>query len=942
MGKHEIDLRKPAKLPTSPRAEIRVSQREASDCAKLEKSLADNRNFLNSLIESILDAVVILDWEGNILFANPAAFSLVGLDPSRGIDELNIFRFVQPDDRRKVEHHLDLVRRDEGGFFAEYGILTCDGCKRWVEVIGRKIFFEGRDSDLVTIRDITDRKLAEKALRESEERYGRIVSAITDYIYTAHVEHGRLVRTEHNPACVAVTGYTAEEFSSDPHLWINMVHEDDRGRVREHGRKLLSGEDVSPIEHRIRRKDGSVRWVRNTPVMYRDASGVLVSIDGVVRDITEHKLAEEELRESEIRFRTLHEASFGGIGIHDRGVILDCNQGLSDISGYSRSELIGMDGLLLIAPAWRDFVMRKILSGFDRPYDVEGIRKDGSVYPLEIQGKNIPYHGRMARVTEFRDITERKRAEKALRESEERFRGITGNLPGVVYQMYARRNGEIGFYYVSVRSLEILGLESAPEHFFTSLTEHIAPEDRQRFISSIHESIETSGRWDFEGRYIRPDGKEMYVRGISQPEKREDELVFNGVLLDVTARIKAEKERIEIEKRFLHAQRLESLGLMAGGIAHDFNNLLTAILGNLDLALAEPFPGSSLDSFIRKARSAAHRAADLTNQLLAYSGKGKFDNRVFDLSALVEEMTGLLEVSIPKNVRLSLSMDRSLPLITADPGQIQQIIMNLIVNASESMDGKPGTVFIATGKVYCDEQELQKSRLEEKPSAGDFIFLEVRDSGCGMDEQTRERLFDPFFSTKFTGRGLGMAAVLGIVRGHRGAIMVESEPGTGTMVRVLLPAGAGSSKASASGGATATAEQVIVRKSISSETILVVDDEEIVLDLCRTMLAHLGYRVLTAENGEEALERIHEHGEEIACVILDLTMPGMNGIDAFQAIKRMRGGIRVIMSSGFSEQEVSHLFGGASPEGFLKKPYELKSLRSEIERVLSKARPRTG
>ncbi|HQQ16360.1 MAG TPA: response regulator, partial [Deltaproteobacteria bacterium] len=414
------------------------------------------------------------------------------------------------------------------------------------------------------------------------------------------------------------------------------------------------------------------------------------------------------------------------------------------------------------------------------------------------------------------------------------------------------------------------------------------------------------------------------------------------VLLDVTARIKAEKERIEIEKRFLHAQRLESLGLMAGGVAHDFNNLLTAILGNLDLALAEPFPGSSLDSFIKKARSAAHRAADLTNQLLAYSGKGKFDNRVFDLSALVEEMTGLLEVSIPKNVRLSLSMDRSLPLITADPGQIQQIIMNLIVNASESMDGKPGTVFIATGKVYCDEQELQKSRLEEKPSAGDFIFLEVRDSGCGMDEQTRERLFDPFFSTKFTGRGLGMAAVLGIVRGHRGAIMVESEPGTGTMVRVLLPAGADFRKASASGGATATAEQVIVRKSISSETILVVDDEEIVLDLCRTMLAHLGYRVLTAKNGEEALERIHEHGEEIACVILDLTMPGMNGIDAFQAIKRMRGGIRVIMSSGFSEQEVSHLFGGASPEGFLKKPYELKSLRSEIERVLSKARPRTG
>lgn len=934
MKKQEEDLRKKINNPETLQTEPRVSESDERDRAKLEKSLDENRCFLDSLIENILDAVMILDWEGNILFANPASYSLVGLDPSEGTSGLNIFRFTTPGDRQTAKNHLELVRNGEGEFFATYRIITHTGCKRWVEAIGRKILYEGSETDLVTVRDITDRKMAEEALKESEERYWRIISVITDYIYTVHLLHGRPVRTVHNPACVAVTGYTAEEFASNPYLWITMVHEKDRERVREHWEQVISQKNVNPIEHRILRKDGSVRWVRNTPVLHREGTGDLASYDGVVRDITERKHSEEELKESEIRFRALHEASFGGIGIHDKGIILDCNQGLSDISGYSREELIGKDGLLLISPVWRDLVMKKILSGFDRPYDVEGLRKNGSIYPLEIQGKTVPYHGRMARVTEFRDITERKRAEKALRESEERFRGITSNLPGVVYQLYARSNGEIGLYYVSGRSLEILGLDSRLENFFSCFTEGIAPEDRQCFLTSLQESIRTVGGWAFEGRYIKPDGKEMHIRGISQPQQRADELVFDGVLLDITDRKKAEKERIEIEKSFLHAQRLESLGLMAGGIAHDFNNLLTAILGNLDLALVERSPEARSDSFIEKARRAACRAADLTNQMLAYSGKGKFHIKVFDLSNLVEEMAGLLEVSIPKNVHVNLSMDRSLPLITADPAQIQQIIMNLIMNASEAMEGRPGTVTIATGRIDCGEQFLQKSCLEEKPRAGSFIFLDVQDSGCGMNEQIKERLFDPFFSTKFTGRGLGMAAVLGIVKGHRGAVMVESEPGRGTTIRVLFPAGDDARDAATSGVDAAAAEQAQVRPSAASDTLLVVDDEQIILDLCRAMLERLGYQVLTAGNGEEALEIVREHEDDIVCVILDLTMPGMDGIAAFKGIKRIRSSIKVIMSCPLSEQEASRHFQGEAPEGFIIKPYELKGLHKEIQRVL--------
>lgn len=663
MKKRDKDLHNPAETQNRDDRMLERSQ--------IQESLAQSRHFLVSLTKNILDAVLILDQEGNILLANPASSSLIGLDSPARLAGTNFSRFVAPPDRQAVLDGLDLVRRDKEELFTSFRITTSTGSERWVEAAGSRVVFqEGNDSVLMTLRDITGLKQAEESLKKSDERYRRVISAITDYIYTVYLEEGRPVRTVHSPACVAVTGYTAEEFASDPYLWITIVHEEDREMVREHGSKVIFRDDAGPIEHRIRMKDGTVRWVRNTPVVHRDGSGAIVSYDGLVRD-----------------------------------------------------------------------------------------------------------------------ITERKRSEKALKESEERFRGIANSLPGVVFQFYARDNGVMGLSFVSESSQDILGIYSGTGNFFYHFTECVAPEDRHRFFSSIDEAVRNASTWHFEGRLIKKNGREIYIRGISQPERRERETVFNGVLLDVTDLRKAEQERIAIEKRLLHAQRLESLGLMAGGIAHDFNNLLTAVLGNLDLALMEQQPDSRAHSFLEKARSAAHRAAGLTNQMLAYSGKGKLDIKVFDLSALVDEMSGLLKASAPRHVDLIVKTGRSLPPIKADPGQIQHIVMNLVANAYEAMEGRPGTVSITTGVMVCDEQYLQSSRLEEKPRAGSYVFLDIMDFGCGMDEKTKERLFDPFFSTKFTGRGLGMAAVLGIVRSHGGAVMVESEPGKGTRVRTLFPAG---------------------------------------------------------------------------------------------------------------------------------------------------------
>jgi PAS domain S-box-containing protein len=921
---------------------------------------------------------------------------------------------------------------------------------------------EALQAELSVLKKAQERSAhSEDAIQKSEERYRRIVSAVTDYIYKVHVEEGRMVRTEHSPACEAVTGYTVEEFDADPYLWFTMVAEADREKVRKFFREVLTGEHEGPIEHRIYRKDGSMRWVVNIPVIHRNGAGEVISYDGVVSDITqrknaeealkeseerwqfalegagdgvwdwdlrtnkffrsrrwkemlgyeddeigdspdewmklihpdeqdkcdgeldrhlsgrasvymsehryrckdgtykwildrgkiiqwdhdgnpvriigthaditERKRAEEALKESEERFRTLQEASFGGISIHDKGVILDCNQGLADMTGYSPDELIGMNSLNLIAPAWRDHVLQQMTIGYEKLYDVEGIRKDGSVYPLEIRGRNIPYHGRMVRVTEFRDITERKRAAEALRVSEERFRSLIQNSSDIIVML--DRNGLIIYESPSVESI----LQYRPGHLMgRTPLDFIHPADREVVTASLNKVYEgTNLGIPAEFRFRRADGTWIDLEALGK--NLLDFPGINGIVItarDVTDRKKSERSRLEMERRLLHAQKLESLGVMAGGIAHDFNNLLMAILGNLDLALLDLSEVSRSRPFISQALLAARRAADLTNQMLAYSGKGTFDLKTFGMSELVEEMARLLKASISKTVTLSLQLDKNLPMIMADPGQIQQIAMNLIVNAAEAIGGDPGIVTITTGLKECDEKYFLDSRLKEKPPEGDYVFLEVKDTGCGMDKETQERLFDPFFTTKFTGRGLGMAAVLGIVSGHKGAILVESERGRGTTIRVLFPAADKSESLAEEEKEPAAGVSETELGPSSQGMILVVDDEEMVLELCKDMVECFGFIALTAADGEHAVEVFQRHADKIDCVILDLTMPNKDGMATFNELRDIRSDVQVIISTGYDEHEVTQRFKGKGLAGFIKKPYQLDKLKKELQRVL--------
>ena len=383
-------------------------------------------------------------------------------------------------------------------------------------------------------------------------------------------------------------------------------------------------------------------------------------------------------------------------------------------------------------------------------------------------------------------------------------------------------------------------------------------------------------------------------------------------------------EKRNLERQVQQAQKLESLGVLAGGIAHDFNNILMAVLGHAELALEKISPMSPARGDLTDIATAARHAADLCRQMLAYAGKSSFALERVGLRDLVEEMAHLLKTSISKKAILNLNLERGLPPIQADPSQVRQIAMNLIINASEAIGDKSGVITVSVGATRCDEEYLRKTELREDLVPGLYVHLEVTDTGGGMGAETRSRIFDPFFSTKFTGRGLGLAAVLGIVRAHKGALKVYSEPGKGTTFKILFPA-----FEDTVGGAR-TNDPSHLTDWRGKGTILLVDDEESLIALGARMLEHLGFTVLTAADGLQAVDLYRERGKEIDLVLMDLTMPHMDGAEAFSELRRLNPDVRVVLASGYSHEDVASRFAGKGIDGVLQKPYTLAKLRETL------------
>jgi CheY-like chemotaxis protein len=366
-------------------------------------------------------------------------------------------------------------------------------------------------------------------------------------------------------------------------------------------------------------------------------------------------------------------------------------------------------------------------------------------------------------------------------------------------------------------------------------------------------------------------------------------------------------------------------------VAHDFNNLLTGILANASLAVETLPADSPAQRMLHDVVDASDRAAHLTKQLLAYAGKGRFVVEALDLSSLVRDINHLIQSSIPKNALVQLNLEPRLPYIEGDAAQIQQLVMNLVINAAEAIpEGRQGNVLVTTRVQEVDENYIVQTLSPGEIVPGEYVSLEVHDTGAGMDQATLQRIFDPFFTTKFTGRGLGLAAALGIVRGHRGALKVYSTPGRGSTFKILLPAIEG-------GGKPAEVKTAIgARPGLQSGAVLVIDDEEVVRRTAKTTLERGGYDAIVAESGTEGVQLFQALSSKISAVLLDLTMPGIGGEETLRRIQAIRPEARVILSSGFNEVEVIRKFTGKGLAGFLQKPYTSMALMEKLHAALSK------
>jgi PAS domain S-box-containing protein len=411
---------------------------------------------------------------------------------------------------------------------------------------------------------------------------------------------------------------------------------------------------------------------------------------------------------------------------------------------------------------------------------------------------------------------------------------------------------------------------------------------------------------------VRKDGTEFPLDISLSFVGEGDRRLALAFITDIT-------ERRRMEEHLRETAKLESLGVLAGGIAHDFNNLLVGVMGNASLALEQVPPTSPLRPMIEGIQTASERAADLVRQLLAYSGKGRFVIQPVDVSELIRETVDLTHASVEKNVALELDLS-VVPPIDADPSQIQQLIMNLVINGAEAVGEHAGTVSIRTRVRDLDPEAARRDGFELEP--GRYVEIVVSDTGCGMDEATRARIFDPFFTTKFTGRGLGLSAAKGIVRGHRGGLVVESEPGRGSTFTVLIPA---------SGERSARYEPPPAGDLSANGTVLVVDDEQLVRTSARLALERYGYRVLLAENGRRALEVFEQFSGEISAVVLDLTMPVMSGEETLRRLQAIRPDVCVVLSSGYNEAEAVRRFRGYGLAGFLQKPYTAARLAEAVK-----------
>lgn len=888
----------------------------------------EREGLLNIFIEHSPLALAMFDRDMRYVHASRRWKSDLHLSDDDLTGKLHYDVFPDVPDRWKQIHRLALagetLRSEEDRF------ERADGSEQWFrwEVLPWREESGGIGGILIFFEEITGRKQAEK----DRARLASVVASCEDAIISMTLDG--IVLTW-NAGAERLLGYSADEAVGQS---IGLIVPPDR--LKDEKEKLVrvsNGEQFKNFEtvrttRDARKLDFSVTI---SPIL--DDRGVVIGASQIARDITAQNRATAALHQREALLRLATDNAAVGLVMLDidrRYIfvnavyprLLGLERAADEILGKRPAELLGDVYESDIRPRLdRAFNGEPVRFEFTRANSNETTERENHFLVVYDPVRNESDCVVGVIVTIF-DITMRKRSEAELRNSQERLN-------------FALESSQIGAWELNLRSQNIyrslqydriLGYERPlAEWSYQRFLDHVLLEDRGQVNEKLQHCIATGSDCNFECRIVRPDGVQrwIWIAGRTQVDETNATNRVSGVMQDITARKQDLESRQKLENQIQHAQKLESLGILAGGIAHDFNNVLTSILGYTDLALLELPSHSPARALIAEAVNGARKAADLTKQMLAYSGKGKFVIQSLSLNDVIEDMIHLLQVSISKKCVLKLHLMPSLPSIEADAVQMRQIIMNLIINASDAIGERSGVIAITTGVMSCDRAYLSESYLDDNLKEGLYVFLEVADTGCGMQTENRARIFDPFFTTKATGRGLGLAAVLGIVRGHRGAIKVYSELDKGTTFKVVFAAVDLPPELSPNSDSS-------LKIWKSNGTVLVVDDEESVRGLVQHMLEVMGFTVITANDGREGVAAFKKDSAIIRLVVLDMTMPHLDGSETFRELRRIRSDVKAILTSGYNEQSAINQFSGKGLAGFIQKPFRYDDFQAVVRKVL--------
>ena len=903
-------------------------ERASSARAATGEALRKSEALFRAVVEKSADAISLTEADGTTRYLTPSVAPLLGWTHEEMVTRTARDQ-VFPEDQARIAVAIEnLVKSGDRGMNLEFRVRHRDGSTLWIGSCAANLLGDPAVGAIVTsYRDITAHKHAEEAARESRRLLEEAQAIAHIGSWTSGI--GQSDAIAWSPECYRIFGI-AQGTAMTVASFMDCLYVADRDEVGRASRDACEHGAPYDLEHRVQRADGTIRWVHERAVVERDAEGRPIRMIGAVQDITDRRAAEEALKSGEERYRRIVENTSEGIWIYDtQGITTFMNARMAEMVGYTLAEAIGMHVFAFMAPSARAEAQARMdrrRRGESERSDFHLRRKDGTELTVSIQAN--PLFDSAASVEAVLSLVTDVSAQRRADEVRARMAAVVESSEDAI--LSASLDGTITSWNPGATKLYEYSSEEALGRNLSMLLPPAILEVERHILTRVARG---EAMHSHETQRLRKHSGPVDVAVTISPIRDATGAVVgvSGIVRDLTARKAAEAALHRTEEQFRQAQKMEAVGRLAGGVAHDFNNVLSVILSYADLAIDALKHGDPMLGDMREIQTAGRRAAELTHQLLAFSRQQVRQPRVIDVNKVVTEMQRMLGRLLGEDVELAFHPAPELGRVLADPGQLEQVLMNLVVNARDAMlDG--GKLTIETDDVTLDTAYVS-AHLGVAP--GRYVLIAVSDTGTGMDAATRARLFEPFFTTKEVGRGtgLGLATVFGIVQQSGGHVGVYTEPGHGSTFKVYLPR---TDQPTAAPSATASP-----KAARGTETILLVEDEQQVRVVACAILRRNGYRVLDASNGGEALLLARDFVGEIQLLLTDVVMPRMSGRKLAEELAPLQPAMSVLFASGYTDDAIVHHGVLDAGVAFLQKPFTPGVLLRKVREVLDARGDRT-